>query len=356
MNPIARRLLGSTASTMDRAFVAAIEMRNRKARARADQISHDDRLQLLAAVENVYGAPELITNRELFFPPPPPAQAAERYVRAIPDLGTRGEVVDLSWASAFTPFDARAGERHLAQVPNRTAHARIHGARGSGRPAVIVVHGYMGGNYAIEERAWPVRWLLRWGLDVALFVLPFHGVRATPGSGAPAFPGGDPRRTNEGFRQVVTDLRSLAGVLRERGASSVGVMGMSLGGYSTALMATLEPSLSFAVPLIPLASVADFARKQGRLGTGANAELQHAALERANAVVSPLARPCVVPRDRVLVVAAEDDQVTPIAQGERLAAHLGAPLLRVTGGHLLQTWRSEAFRAVGAMLQRNGVV
>jgi pimeloyl-ACP methyl ester carboxylesterase len=345
---------------MDRAFVAAIELRNRKARARADEISHDDRIKLLAAVEDVYGAPELITQPDLFFTPlapsPTPLQPTERYVRAISDLGTRGEVVDVSWPSAFAPFDPRAGERYLAHVPNRTAHARILGAKGSGRPAVIVVHGYMGGQFGVEERLWSVPSLLRWGLDVALFVLPFHGIRATPGGGAPGFPGGDPRRTNEGFRQVVADLRSLVGILRARGASKVGVMGMSLGGYSTALLSTLEPSLAFAVPLIPLASVADFAHKQGRLGTGANADLQHAALERANRVVSPLARPCVVHRDRVLVVAAEDDQVTPIAQGERLAAHLGASFLRVTGSHLLQTWRPEAFRAVRAMLQRTGVL
>jgi pimeloyl-ACP methyl ester carboxylesterase len=356
MNSVTRRLLGSTASTMDRAFVAAIEMRNRKARARADLLSHDKRIELLGAVQSLYGAPELITQPELFFPPPPPAQPEERYVRALPELGTRGEVVDVSWPSAFTPFDPHAGERYLAHVPNRTAHARILGAKGSGRPAIIVVHGYMGGHLGVEERMWSANHLLRWGLDVALFVLPFHGIRATPGGGAPPFPGGDPRRTNEGFRQVVGDLRSLMGILRARGASKVGIMGMSLGGYSTSLMATLEPSLAFAVPVIPLASVADFARKQGRLGSGADADAQHVALERANLVVSPLARPCVVPRERVVIVAAEDDQVTPIAQAERLASHFDVPLLRVAGGHLLQTWRPTAFRAVRAMLRRVGVL
>jgi pimeloyl-ACP methyl ester carboxylesterase len=355
MNFVTRRLLGSTASTVDRAFVAALEMRSRKSRARADALPHDQRIAMLAAIEQTYGAPELITDRDRFFPPPPPAQPSERHVRALPELGTRGEVVELSWPSAFTPFDPASAERYLAHVPNRMAHARVYGS-GGGRPVVIVIHGYMGGHWGFEERAWPITGLNRWGLDVAVFVLPFHGVRATPGGGAPPFPGGDPRRTNEGFRQVVTDLRSLAAILRARGAASVGVMGMSLGGYSTALLATLEPTLSFAVPLIPLASVADFARTQGRLGTGANADLQHAALERANAIVSPLARPSLLGRERVLIVAAEDDQVTPIAHAERLGAHFGAPLLRVVGGHLLQTWRSTAFHAVRDMLRQNGVI
>jgi len=133
-------------------------------------------------------------------------------------------------------------------------------------------------------------------------------------------------------------------------------MGMSLGGYSTALLATLEKDLAFAVPLIPLASIADFARDQGRLGKGERAALQHAALEAANWVVSTLARPSLVSSDRMIIVSAEADRVTPLAHGQRLAAHFGAPLLRLPGGHLLQMWRTPAFRAVKEMLQRTGVL
>jgi pimeloyl-ACP methyl ester carboxylesterase len=203
---------------------------------------------------------------------------------------------------------------------------------------------------------WPVRWMNRHGLDVALALLPFHGVRAVREGGAAPFPGADPRFTNEGFRQAVSDLRVLAAELRARGAPAVGMMGMSLGGYTTALMATLQRDLAFAVPIIPLSSVADFARDQGRLGRGDRAAAQHSALEAANWVVSPLARPGLVASDRVLVIGAEADRVTPIAHAERLASHFGAPLLRVHGGHLLQTWRAPAFRAVKAMLKRKGIV
>jgi pimeloyl-ACP methyl ester carboxylesterase len=352
MNPLTRRLLGSAASAVDRAFVAAMQVSNRRVRARAESLSHAERLESLARIQKIYGAAELFTDRDTFFPPPGPVAPTVRRVRELP---WGGECVELSWASAFQPFDRRAGERYLAQVPNRTAYARLY-AKGGARPAVIAIHGYMGGHWAIEERAWPIRSLCRWGLDVAVAVLPFHGVRASPGTGAPPFPGGDPRTTNEGFRQVVTDLRSLAGILRGRGATAVGVMGMSLGGYSTALLATLQADLAFAVPLIPLASVADFARDQGRLGTGENAALQHAALEAANRVVSPFARPSLVPSDRVLIAAAVADRVTPIAHAERLAAHFDVPLLRVHGGHLLQTWRGAGFRAVKEMLRKSGII
>jgi pimeloyl-ACP methyl ester carboxylesterase len=67
--------------------------------------------------------------------------------------------------------------------------------------------------------------------------------------------------TNEGFRQAVTDIRSLARWLRNRGAPHVGVMGMSLGGYTSALVATVmsQDEIDFVMPMIPLASIATMA-------------------------------------------------------------------------------------------------
>lgn len=352
MNAVTRGLLRVAAVGVDRAVVAAIELRNRGVRARAESLAHDERLERLEAVRATYGDPALLADPDRFFPPPGPV---EPHVSAVKRLPWGGTCLLASWPSVFEPFDAGVGRRYLAAAANRTAYARLY-VQSTGRPAVVLVHGYMAGQWAIEERAWPIRWLQSRGLDVAVAVLPFHGVRGTPGGGAPPFPGADPRMTNEGFRQAVADLRVLVRVLRDRGAPSVGIMGMSLGGYSTALLATLEPNLSFAAPLIPLASLADFARQRGRLGTGARADAQHAALEAANLVVSPLARPSRVLPSRVLVVGAEGDRVTPIAHAEKLAAHFGTPLLRVTGGHLVQSWRREAFRAVRVMLEREGVV
>src|SRR6185369_17321605 len=99
-----------------------------------------------------------------------------------------------------------------------------------------------------------------------LFTLPFHGSRVRAGRGAvPEFPGEDPRLNVEGFRQAVFDLRNLIHFLLGRGHPRVGVIGMSLGGYLAALSASLEPRLDFVVPIIPLSSLADFAREQGSL-------------------------------------------------------------------------------------------
>jgi len=352
VNAVTRRLLHTASVGVDRAVVAAMELRNRSVRAQAEAMSHEERMERLAAIRELYGAPALVSDPDAFFPRPPAVAVRGKHVRELP---SGGECLQIEWATASDPFDPGVRERYVAHAPNRTAHARLY-VKGRGRPAVIVVHGYLGGQWALEERAWPMEWLQKRGLDVAVAVLPFHGLRGRPEGGAPPFPGADPRFTNEGFRQAVADLRVLIAHLRERGAPSVGMMGMSLGGYTTSLMATLEPDLSFAAPLIPLASLADFARDQGRLGAGPKATEQHAALEAANFVVSPLARPARLPASRMLVVGAEGDRVTPVAHAERLAKHLGAPLMRAAGGHLVQLWRREAFRAVRAMLEREGIV
>ena len=226
---------------------------------------------------------------------------------------------------------------------------------GGGRPALILLHGFYLGNLRFEERVWPIPWFLRQGVDVVIAVLPFHGARRDSGEPLP-FPGNDPRVTIEGFRQCVADLRGLVRWLRADGASAVGMMGMSLGGYTTALLATVEP-LEFAVPFIPLASLADFARDGGRLiGTKSQREEQYELLEAVYSVVSPLARPPRVAPAGRLVLAGRADGITPVSHARRIADHFDAPLEIFRGGHLLQFGRSDAFRAVGRMLGQLGLL
>jgi dienelactone hydrolase len=347
-------LLGATAGAFDRAILAAVRLSNARRQSRAEALSHDERLARLAEVRDLYGAPELLARPDAFFRPPDAITPNLRRVRLLPG---GGEVVDATWPSTFEPYLPGLRDSYLRYDRNRTAYARFFFGPEPLRPAAILVHGYMAGHYSLEERAWPVEWMLRRGLDLALVVLPFHAMRAPAGRrGPPPWPGADPRVTNEGFAQAVHDLRAAAAVLRARGTSRVGVMGMSLGGYTTSLFATVEPSLAFAVPIIPLASIADFARDQGRLGRGHQVAAQHAALEEANRVVSPLARPSLVASERMLVLAARADRITPAAHAQRLARHFGAPLVEFHGGHLLQFGRSEGFRAIGRLLERLGIL
>lgn len=326
-------LLSPVAAAFDRTIVFAMQASNRASRSRAEKLPHDDRMKALAEIRAAYDVSD-----DAFFVPPAPIHPRVEPVRQ--------NVVDASWPSDFEPFLPELRDRYLAHRANRTARARLY-LGPSPRPAIVLIHGYMAGHWWLEERAWPLAWLAE-RYDLALALLPFHAMRSRD-RGPPPFPGADPRMTNEGFRQAIFDLRALIGWLRDRGSPAVGVMGMSLGGYTTALLATLDP-VAFAVPIIPLASLADFAEEQGRLGTGEEARLQHDALEQANRIVSPFTRPSRVSPARVLVVAARADRITPMGHADRLAAHFRAQTVRFEGGHLLQFGRAEAFRSVGRFL------
>jgi pimeloyl-ACP methyl ester carboxylesterase len=343
--------MSGAAAAVDKAATLAAYAGSRGARSksRAERLDHSGRLSALEAIALRYPP-----DQPGYFREPRAIDPVERVVR----WSAGGDrVVDLSWTSGYEPFEPAMAERYQRYAENDIAAARLFVAK-TPRPVAILVHGYMAGRYDVEQKLWPVEWLDRIGIDVGLFVLPFHGVRGSArGLGQPPpFPGSDPRMSNEGFRQAMGDLRDLIRFLRDRGHPAVGVMGMSLGGYTTALSATVEPELAFAVPIIPLASLADFAREQGRLGeTPEQTELQHRALEAVHRVVSPLHRPPAVEARRVLVVAGRADRITPADHARRLAHHFGAPLESWHGGHLLQFGRADKFRRIGRLLDELGL-
>lgn len=342
----ATKLLSGAAAAFDKAATLAAYASSKRARSksRAEGLGHVERMEALERLAGLYppDAPG-------YFRAPRTIAPEERLVRWL-EGGRR--VLDLTWPSEYECFEGGIAERYLRTEENAVAVARLlTGPRP--RPVAILVHGYMAGSYDLEQRLWPVEWLDRIGMDVAFFVLPFHGLRsgARPLGKPPLFPGSDPRMTNEGFRQAMNDLADLVHWLLGRGHPAVGVMGMSLGGYTTALAATVVEELAFAVPLIPLACLADFAREQGRLGsTPEETELQHRALEKVHRVVSPLSRPPLLATERLLVIGAHADRITPVGHASRIAQHFNAPLESWHGGHLLQFGRADKFRRIGRLL------
>jgi hypothetical protein len=173
------------------------------------------------------------------------------------------------------------------------------------------------------------------------------------GGRAPIFPSqGNIGRTNEGFGQAVWDLRSLAYWLRSDGAPAVGVAGMSLGGYTISLLATVEPSLSFVIPCIPLADITTAVVAHDRMrGIEIDPYLQDVS-RRTLAIHSPLLRAPVVSGERVLVLAAEADRITGHAHAADLARHLRGSLRLVRGSHLFHVGRRETLDAIRSFVRR----
>jgi pimeloyl-ACP methyl ester carboxylesterase len=342
------RLIARAAAGLDRAVTLAVRAGSPGPENDEVPLGHEARVRLLTELVERYAA--LDTTQ--YFPEPRAVDPA-----VTPGGNLRGMTrFELGWPSVEPTFLPEMSERYGRVVENRLAAGRLL-TRGRGRPVVILVHGYLMGRLALEERIWPITALDARGLDSAFTVLPFHGRRADPRrAGRPEFPGRDPRMANEGFRQAVTDLRELAAYLRQRGHSAVGAMGMSLGGYTVALAATVEPALDFVVPVIPLASLADFAREQGDLPEAPETSaLEHRLHEAAHALVSPVHRAPLVAPERLLVLGAKADRITPLSHARRLATHLRAPLATLPGSHLLHLGRASGFERVFELLAKLGV-
>jgi alpha/beta hydrolase family protein len=314
-------------------------------RAAGDGPPHDERLRRLEETARTYQA----VDPAAFFAEPPEPRMEATFVRS---LRGGGEVVDLSWQSGWEPHDATGREHYLHFEENRIAQARLL-CHPRPAPAIVCIHGYRAGVHRFEELAWNAGWLhRRLGLDVALLTLPFHALRAPRGRFAPVFPSLRTGRTVEGFGQAVWDARALMRWLRARGAPRLGVAGMSLGGYTSALLATVEPRLDFAVLFIPLADLTDVAFEHEALRGEPIPEVLREAGKRALQLVRPLARAPLVPGDRMLVIAARSDRITAMdSHAERLAAHFKAPLVRFPGGHLLQFGRRAGLKAMGALIR-----
>lgn len=348
LRTLTKSVIGAASSAFDRAITLAVQ-RATDERAPKDE-RKEERVEILSAMVARYAN---VTRSEFHVAPRPIAPTLRRLADLAPGL----ETFDVTWNSECQPFLPEVAARYLRTLENHVAAARLY-RRGSSRPVVVILHGYMTGNFRFEQRVWPISWFDRLGLDTLLFILPFHGTRADPRRrGAPEFPGKDPRLVNEGFRQAIFDLRNVVRYLRAAGSPAVGLLGMSLGGYTAALAATLEPELDFVVPMIPLASLPDFVREQGGLSVSAEvAAREQSLLDEVHRLVSPLAAPSLVPKERLLVIGARADRITPVSHARRLANHLGAPLFTWQGGHLLQFGRGEAFGKVAGLFASLGII
>lgn len=350
MQKATRHLMGAAAAAVDLAVRRTTIARSGRGKA-TRALRHEVRLALMQRLIERY---ERLHAFDTFFREPRAISPIED-VRKIFSEG--GRVVDVHWSADYRTFLPEIQEQYDRVLQNHTATARLV-LHDRPRPVTILVHGYLGGMHRVERRIWPIPFLRTLGMDVALFVLPFHGRRSRGRLyELPPFPGADPRITNEGFRQAVGDLRDFVSFLLQRGHPRIGLMGMSLGGFTSALTATLDPRLSFVIPIVPMASVADAARLNGHLGGNPEQEArEHAALETTLRITSALARPPLLSPDRALVIGGENDQITPIDQAQKLARHFRCRLETMPGGHLVQLGRAEKFRLVGRFLDEIGVV
>jgi dienelactone hydrolase len=176
-------------------------------------------------------------------------------------------------------------------------------------------------------------------MNLLVPTLPLHGLRKTGRRSGDGFLSGDPIDTVHAEAQAMWDLRRLLAWLRDdQAAPAIGVMGYSLGGYTTALLASLDDGLACAIAGIP---VTDFARSYYRhlpplyLNSARNFGLAEPELRDVLRVVSPLALEPKIPRERRWIFAGVADRLVTADQVRDLWRHWEQPRIAwYPGGHM----------------------
>jgi pimeloyl-ACP methyl ester carboxylesterase len=260
-----------------------------------------------------------------------------------------------SWQSIHPLIFKDVEHEYRSHRDNQTGLLRTLNLRIKGKPMAILVNGFSSGHHLMERVAWPVREFNRQGVGVSLFALPFHGPRghAFP----PEWPQQDTAFTIEGFRQAIWDLQIAIQAMRDAGASHVGVVGMSLGGYTASLLATVTSDVDFVLSYIPIASVPDIMNDNDLVpGTG---DIQRTLYERYREQLVPITPVCRMPKvepKRVSIISGEFDRLATLKHGMRLAEHFGTELVTFPGGHIVQNRRAQAFRRSLEGFQDAGVL
>ena len=292
----------------------------------------------------------------IFAPPPSPIPVHTRPGRGLEQAGGRVEV--LRFHSPFEPLhpELRRNFRHTAN--NATARAQHWRHEDGPRPTLIVIHGMSASQASVNATLFSLTSFFADGWDIVLFTLPFHGGRQSdrsPFNGAELFAGGFAHFA-EAMAQAICDLRVVLDHLERKGVTQIGATGISLGGYTTALLAAVDDRLDFA---IPNCTVSDIPRL---IGDWVPAQLGLQLLQRIKGIPrdlitrsasfhSPLNYPRKLPVERLLIIAGQADRVSPPQQSLALWEHWDRPELHwFPGGHLVHLQRGDYLRRMRRLM------
>jgi hypothetical protein len=278
--------------------------------------------------------------------PPPLVDPVIRLARS-----HRIEFEHVQFDSGYEPdADEPGRDRWLARVVNRTAHAWVLRRKTGPGPWLICIHGYQMGFPLIDLPAFnAARFHYRYGINLAIPVLPLHGPRKAGRRSGDGFLSGDFLDTVHAEAQAMWDIRRLISWIRAQGGTPIGAHGLSLGGYNTALLASLEP-LACAIPGIP---ATDFTRLAWRHGAplqiryAEHQGLVHDEVGEVLSVISPLVLRPRVHKEGRYIFAGIADRLAPAEQARDLWRHWDHPrIVWYQGAHV--TFRLH--RAVNRML------
>ena len=298
----------------------------------------EDSDQLRSWIDDYFAQPYMEHPARFFSFPRNPPEAEVLEERPFRE----GTVRTYAFPSGYRVRNPDFRKSYLEAVENRTAYL-VHWAHGDKmRKTILCCHGYSLGDPRQAERMFRIHRLFGLGLDVGLFITPFHWKRAPSPLQrfSPPFPFRHPVLGLEGFGQAMHDLCSSVLLLRAMGASRVGIIGASLGGYITALFVSLTARVDLATLVVPFLDFNSLRLPAGPFHRHGKARRESKTLKESVArlwrIHSPFSHACKLPPDRCLLIASMGDRLCPFEDVRRLYDHWGRPQhFFLRGGHAL---------------------
>jgi hypothetical protein len=285
-----------------------------------------------------------------YHPRPPSLDDQDISARTARTAGWEYEA--MQFESGFEPpEDAPGTDRYLSYAGCRQAHAWV--MRGAvDAPWLICMHGLGMGAPIADLKIFPVELLRReLGLNLLFPVMPLHGPRRRFAVGGRGFIAGDVMDTINAISQAIWDARRWLDWVRRSESGEVGVFGVSMGGYASALLASLEDDLRCAIPGIPatdLAALLWWHASTAAVESSARCGLTLRRSARAYRVVSPLGMAPRVAKAHRHIFGGVWDSFVPAAEVHKLWAHWGhCDMLWYPGAHLTGRSHPELSQFVG---------
>jgi pimeloyl-ACP methyl ester carboxylesterase len=293
---------------------------------------------------------------------PAPTEPPRVYSRPASPLAewiAHGRVHNIRFDSSFEAINPAMRDRWRALQNNNVVRAQHWRHDDGPHPTLCLIHGFMGSPYLLNGLWMSLPWFYRSGYDVLLYTLPFHGRRAekrSSFSGYGYFANGLTGFA-EAMAQAVHDFRSVVDYLQFTGVEKIALTGISLGGYTTALIAGVEERIDAVIPNVPVVSIEaeldewfpasklfSVGRKLGKISLDD--------FVAASAYHSPLNYKPLVPRDRRLIITGLGDRLAPPEQAEMLWHHWDQCALHwFPGNHILHVSQPEYLRRMTRFLR-----